>query len=347
MRTPPSLSACVAFGLVLVVFSPAAKADEPAPPAPRKGTLEFKMEPLTYAAYMREPKERHPRLSFKVGGEVGREVRAARVIITHAVDDTGRELQAPVNPTFFRIAVGSVSGAEFAGPIPLQIECHLSAVAPGAKTLKRVDGRVELVIPAMHPDATAVITNVPTQVGKPVDSELLRKAGITLEIHDRRTYEERMATYLNQAGGFTDYGVGVYFPASMLATLKPEARAGLQKGVDEQLTRSPLPKLGERDIALAVTDPEQRLVGFEFVGGDNSRLTYNRNGWAHYESAPGKRLDIYRLQAEIPADLKLVCWLAIDKSLVRIPLEMIDVPLPPVPVPAPKTPAPTPAPGAH
>lgn len=344
MRLP---SVCAALGLFVAAFLSAVRAAESAPGAPRQGKLEFKMEPLSYAYYIREPEARHPRLAFKVGGEVSREVRAARVIVTHAVDDTGRELQGPGNPAFFRVAVGSVSGAEFAGPIPPQIECHLSAVAPGAKTLKRVDGKVELVIPAMHPDATAVITNVPARTGRPVESEPLRKAGITMEIHDRLTYEARMATYREQTGGFTEFGVGVYFPASLLATMKPEARAGLQKVVDEQLARSPLPKLGDRDVALAVTDPEQRLVGFEFVGGENSRLTYNRNGWAHYESTPGKRLDIYRLQGDIPADLKLICWLAIDKSLVRIPFEMIDVPLPPVESPPDRTPAPPAALDAH
>jgi len=147
-----------------------------------------------------------------------------------------------------------------------------------------------------------------------------------------------MSTYHNQTGGLTEYGVGVYFPASVLESMKPEARTGLQQMVDEQLQRAPLPRLTDRDLALALTDPGQRLVGFEFRAGDDTPLTYNRNGWAHYESTPGKRLDLYRLGTDLPADLKLVCWLAIDQSLGVIPLQLNDVPLP-APQTAPSPPA--------
>lgn len=318
-------------------------AADPAPPAPRQGKLEFRVEPITIANYMREPQVRHPHLSFTVGGELAREVRAARVIVFRASDNTGRDLQGPSKPAFIHTAVGSVSRDEFLGPIPPKIGCDLSAVAPEAKTI-RVEGRVELVIPARHRDAIAVITNVPGRAGGPVESDALSKAGITLEIYDQHTYEAKLATYRNQTGGFTDYGMGAYFPSSMLATMTPEARAALYKVADDMLARNPPPKLTNRDIALALTDPDQRLVGFEFVAGDNARLVYNRNGWAHYESTPGKRLDIYRLQGDIPADLKLICWLAIDKSMVVIPFEMQDVPLPPPrAAPAPAA-APIPAP---
>lgn len=348
MRLLLHRAVCLGFGFFTsFALVPASFATEPSPTVQWEGKLELGIEPVTIPFYIRTPQERHPHLAFKVGGAVGREVRAARIIITRAVDDTGRELQGSANPPFFRIAAGSVSGADYAGPILPKIECDLSAVAPEAKTLKIVEGRVELVIPTMHPDAVAMITHVPTHIGAPVESEALRKAGITLEIYDRRTYDTRMSTYQNQGGGFTEYGVGVFFPPSMLATMPPETQTGLQKMVDEQLKRAPLPQLTDRDLALALTDPGQRLVGFEFIAGDNTPLTYNRNGWAHYESAPGKRLDIYRLGADIPADLKLVCWLAIDKSLAVIPLQLNDLPLPPARAPRPKPAATLTIPNVH
>lgn len=306
------------------------------------------MEPVTYANYIRDPGARHPHLAFQVRGEVATEVRAARVIITKAVDDTGRELQGPNDPKFLRIAVGSVSRDEYLRPIPPRIECDLSAVAPEAKALRRVEGKVELVIPAMHADAIALIENAPARTGAPVESEPLRKAGITLEILDRRAYEARMSSYRDQTGGLTEYGMGVFLSADMLATMSPKARTDFQKIVDEQLTRSPLPRFTDRDLALAIHDPEERLVGIEFMDGHNAPLVYNRNGWGHYaNNEQKKRLAIYRLEDAIPADLKLVCWLVIDRSLVRIPFEMIDVPLPPVQMPPPKAPAPPAAPGTR
>lgn len=344
MRPLPFLSVSALLGLM--AFSSASVAQEATPAASRKGNLEFKIEPVTYAHYIRDPGARRPHLAFSVRGEVASEIRAARVVITRAADDTGRELRGPDAPSFLRVAVGSVSKDEYLRPIPPKIECDLSPVAPEAKSL-RVEGMVELVIPAKHPDANVVITKVPAHAGKTFESKLLRQAGITLEIHDQRSYEARMTSYRNQSGGFTDHGMGIYFPTSMLVSMPPEARANLQKIADEQLARSPLPRLTDRDIALAIHDPEERLVGLEFMGGDNTSIAYNRNGWAHYSNNERKkRLALYRLEEPVPGDLKLVCWLAVNQSLVRIPFEMIDVPLPPGRPSLPKTPAPPATPNA-
>jgi hypothetical protein len=329
MRTLPQPSV-LSLGMFLAVMAPgpATFAEEVISAAPRQGKLEFKAEPVTISTYLREPNSRHPRLAFKVGGEMAKEVRAARIIVTRATDDTGRELQGPTKPTFFRTAVGSSSEKEFRGPIPPDVACDLSPVAPEATKLKMVEGRVELVIPAKSRNATVIISDVPSHTGI-VESDALRQAGITLEIYDQAAYDARMASYRNQTGGFTEYGMGVMFPESITSSMSAETRAELQKHVDEQLQRSPLPKLTKRDVALALSDPEQRLIGYEFFAGERRGLIYNRNGWAHYETAAGKRLDIFRLQEDLPADLKLVCWLAINESMVVIPFEMIDIPLPP------------------
>ncbi len=140
---------CLGFGFFIpFALIPASFATEPFPAVHREGKLEFNLEPLTCAHYIREPQARHPHLAFKVGGEVG------------------RELQGPAHPGFFRIAVGRGSKADSSGPIPPRIECDLSAVSPEAKTLKIVEGGVELVIPALHPDAIAVITNVPAHTAR-------------------------------------------------------------------------------------------------------------------------------------------------------------------------------------
>lgn len=108
----------------------------------------------------------------------------------------------------------------------------------------------------------------------------------------------------------------------------------------EQMLKRPVPEIGEREILLVVSDPEDRLVDVEFGAADGSPVVYNRNGFPHLENQDW-RLSAYRLDQPVSADLKLVCWLAIDPAIAEIPLIMNDVALPPWP--AASAPQPIPA----
>jgi hypothetical protein len=82
------------------------------------------------------------------------------------------------------------------------------------------------------------------------------------------------------------------------------------------------------DVALAITDPENRFLNVEFRGADGRSLHYNHNGWSHHNPAPGVRLDVYRLGDGIPPETQMMVWLRTEKSFLVVPLKATNLPLP-------------------
>lgn len=321
------------FALLLLGFAVVHATESTADPraAPHPVPLQFGMNPLTWADYVRTPDEHHPHLSFFVGGEAAASVRAARIFIDHAVDDTGHELRAAVEPKFTHVAVGRISEAELRGPLAPQIETNLTAVGPGATKIKKLRGRVQLAIPAMSPDATVVIDNLSARFGQPIDAPPLARAHVVLHLFGPGQAAAAAAIAQIENISFGE----AHLSAAQLAQLSDFARA--------QMLRRPVAEIGPTDILLAISDPEDRLVGVEFTADDGAPLIYNRNGFAHIENN-GCRLSSYHLDRAASAGIKLVCSLALDGAIAEIPLIMDEVPLPPLPAPANAlAPAPTPA----
>ena len=79
--------------------------------------------------------------------------------------------------------------------------------------------------------------------------------------------------------------------------------------------------MGNSDISFLVKDPQSRLVKIEFIGKDGKEL--ERNSW----SSSGE-VQAYNFKAGLPADTKILLYLATDKSLVTVPFSLKDVELP-------------------
>ena len=250
--------------------------------------------------------------NVKLQGPGAKDVKAGRIIINHATDDTGAELQSALEPTFYHPAVGSISSDDLVRPPPPPLSFSVRDVTLAAKKILSVDGVVELVIPRLDPSgATAVIENVPAEIGSPVKSEALRAAGVTLVMYDKPTCDRYLADK-NAAGGPQEYDCGDLFgtrPAWMPA---PRVKS----------------EVSAQDLAIGISDPHNNLVGLEFQTADGKPLRYDHNGWYHSDTGTGKRFDVYKLGPSIPADAKLVCWLITPRSLYKIPLKLAELPLP-------------------
>lgn len=318
-------------------FAPAQSADGPTKmflsvPLVFQGTnwaanpINLEAQPITFSRNLRSGSNL-PIVRMQLRGAVTAEVKAARVIVTHAQDDTGLALRQDGTPVFYYPAVGSSSRDDFTGRRSPSLSATLTPAAPTANSITSLEGMVELVIPALDPNATAVIEDLPTKAGTTVESPALRKAGVTLEIFDQRAYDARLATYHDQQGGLTDYGIGVYLDPTLLD--KNVSHEQIQQTIEQLRSQDRPLKATDRDIALGITDPENRLVALEFRAADGAPLIYNRNGWAHFSVEHwGRHLDFYRLEAGIPSGLQLVCWLLTPKSLVQVPLKLADLSLP-------------------
>lgn len=274
------------------------------------------MDPLRWMPHLRTPNARHLHISFNVTGEGAPAIRAARILVDSATDDTGRELRNDSEPKFYTPSVGRTSGADLQGPPPVSIATTLTESDPAASMIRQLRGRVQMVVPEMNPDATVVIEDLASKLGQRIAAGSLDKARVTLYV-----FGPGQAKAAAETTGIKNLSFGEqHLSAAQIAQLPAAERA--------MLLSPPIPEIGPQEILLAVSDPEGLLIGAFFVAADGSPLTYNRNGSSHLESQ-GWRLSTYRLDRPVSAGLKLVCWLVLDGTILEMPLTFTDVILPP------------------
>ena len=242
-------------------------------------------------------------------------VLEGRAVVSRARDDAGVKLTQEGIPNFNAPAVGRTSDAILTGFPKSEFLIELTRPAPKAKALTTLEGRLELVVPDLDPQAMVVIDDLALKFGTPVESGALRANGLTVTVLDRAAYG-RFTAALAAAptGAQAEAWAGMLTPGfgSFGSPLGPLRQLELQAG----------------DVALQIVDSKQRLGRVEFQGKDGGPLRYNRNGWSHSSGEGGRRFDIYRLGPEIPVGTRLVLWLITEKSRVVVPFSTTDLPLP-------------------
>lgn len=232
-------------------------------------------------------------------------VLVARVMITHAIDEVGVVLLPTRSPQFSYTAVGMTSEAELTGFPKPNFAAGLSTAAPKAKSFQ-VEGRVELIVPDVDPDAVVVVDNIAAQFGHPLASAALQKAGLAITLV-AGTGTAKLARLTEPP------------PVNMAELLESNHSASaLTKRIDGM-------RLG--DVALEITDPNERLIRVEFQDAGGRSLRYNHHGWYHTSGVGRARVDVYRLGTEIPPDTRMVCWLVTPKALFVAPFKLSAVPI--------------------
>lgn len=226
-----------------------------------------------------------------------------RVIVDQAKDDVGVTLLQDYVPVLAPTAVGRSSEDEMQGLPKAAFEAELTRAAPQAKTLVGIEGRVELVVPDLDPDAVVVVKDIATKFGTTIESKALRAANISIAIHNRET-----------AGGAT----------IKLATANEAAYGEMARSANQHMSPS---GYEAGDVALSISDPDGRFLNVEFRDVTGHSLHYNHNGWSHSSSGL-TRFDVYRIGDQIPAGTQMVVWLMTSKSLLVVPLNATNLPLP-------------------
>ncbi len=244
-------------------------------------------------------------------GPLEARVRAGRVTLSHALDDTEAVLTQTTTNKFYSVSVGRVDDSKdltSSEPTPFS----LWGLSESAKALEMISGTLELVVPDLDPNATVVVDNIASAFGSAIKSEALAKAGVTLVVFDKKSAEAEAAT--KAPGGPQEFDAGPIFGASY------HPPPGFPK-----------PGMEAGDIAVAIDDPGEHLIGVEIQAADGSPLHYNHGG--HYHSSglvgsPGRRFDIYGLGAILPEGARLICWLVTPGSCLKIPFHIDTLPLP-------------------
>lgn len=228
------------------------------------------------------------------------DVLLGRLAITRAQDESGVTLLQGYIPNLAPTAVGMRSERDLTGMPAPSLTANLTSAAPKSKTLRTLQGWVEVVVPKRDPNATVRITDVASHLGTPLSDPALSQAGISITL--RSGASPRSVTPPTRPAN----------PEEMMAMMRKAA---------EQ------PQLYLGDVALTTTDPQHRFLSVEFCGPDGSPLRYNHNGSQHAE-LDGSRLDVYRVGDEIPPGTIAVIHLLTEKSRIVAPIDLRDVPLP-------------------
>lgn len=224
--------------------------------------------------------------------------KGIRTVITNAVDDTGRNLlkdeSAESKSPKFQSLQDSGSGPE--------VELKLKNPARRSSVVKELSGEVQLFMPLRDPSATVLLTNF-RKLAKPVTDPALAKAGIQLTVLSKKEYETLAKQKEQQAAQEAEKQMG----QAMLQAFRGMLGAFFQ--------------VGENDVILQITDPEEKLINAEVV---------NANG-AVIQTASTTNADDIRVmgfEQPLPADARLRIFLRTQKSIKVVPLKLIDIALP-------------------
>ncbi|MEO6325744.1 MAG: hypothetical protein ABIT01_03895 [Thermoanaerobaculia bacterium] len=250
-------------------------------------------------------------IELKLTGDDLEGARAARAVVTKAVDDKGGDLlpEEKKEAEFAKAGGGS-------GP---NLKLALKNPARGASALTEVSGSVELYMPGRDPAAVAMIEKLLSRMDKPLASPALKSAQVELKLISPKAYRERSKKSEAE------------FEKEMAKHKEEMKKEAESKGMSEKETDALMQlakglmgmmgTVGENDLVFEIKDKDKRLFDLEVVGRDGTVISSNG-------SMTSSDIKIVNYKEKIPADAKLRVFLKTKKAVVFSPFVMKDVPLP-------------------
>jgi hypothetical protein len=245
-------------------------------------------------------------IELKLTGDDLADAKAARVLLTKAVDESGRDL-LPEQKRDEDFQKSSGSG----GP---NLKINLKNPTRGAGAIKEVSGDVELFAPSRDPAATVVVDRLTSRMDKPVDSAALKaqKIGVRLvspKVHraDAKKREAEMDAEMKKHEEQMNKEVGDDKTA--------EALMGLVKAFSGMMN-----EVGDNDVILQIQDEGGKILDVEVVG--KSGVIDTRG------SMSSGGLKILQFGEKLPPDAKLRFLLKTKKAVLSTPFTLTNVPLP-------------------
>ena len=283
---------------------PKAAATKPAPPpaSPANATITALQDRRSSGHFAR----------FTLGMELpdvpAVEAKAARVVVTKAVDDLGTNLvpegaaDARLEPTQ-RGQLGKPDGKP--SP-PTIVFAEMKNPPRKAKVLKEVSGEIELFMPGRDPNGEASLPKFLSLAGAPVEHAALRANGVELSIlskaqlaAERKKAEDAARAKLKKEG-FTD----------------GESLKGM---VESELYS--FPKGEEGEVVLRLKDPKKTVQDIKAFDGEGNPVFAGKS-----ESAGLTTLTFWNEKPK--PDWTLKVQMQSEKSLVRFTFAFRDLPIP-------------------
>ncbi|MBI5444464.1 MAG: hypothetical protein HY900_25040 [Deltaproteobacteria bacterium] len=239
-------------------------------------------------------------VDLEIPGTKRGEVAAARVVVRKAVDDLGTNLvrddaaEAGLEPTV---------GGEAEAPVFLSL--HLKNAPRKAKSIAEVSGDLELYSPLADPDALVTFRKFLGELGKPLESVVLRASEVEIAMVSPADLEAaKKAAGDKAAAEAQKTGLG-----------EEMVKQSVEFALDSFFAPSP------GDVVLKVKDPKKRIQSFAFVDPAGAINDTNRAEQAGFV--------VVSAQGEAPGpDWGLQVRLQTPKTLKRYSFTLKDIILP-------------------
>jgi hypothetical protein len=284
-----------------ILFLAALGAAAPAAPPKIQVTIESVLDQRTTRDFPRGELS----ITFALSGDDAAAVQQARVRLTKAADDTGRNL-LPASSGSPQGSDRWQEGREAAAPKP---KVDLATPSRKAKTLTALEGTLEVYLPSRDPAGTVRIENILAKVDKPLTVPALARGGIQLQVLSKAGLEKEKERA--EAKKKAD------------AAKKKDKTDGLDEMADAivRLFERLFMTAGDNDLILKVEDPGKKIFSFDLVAADGSPVR-------SFGTMDLEAYRIVRMFEPIPPTASLQVRLRTPKSFGEIPFSLVGVQLP-------------------
>jgi hypothetical protein len=254
---------------------------------------------------------------LKISGPGLGGARGARVLITRAVDETGKDLLGEKEPDrdFKELDVSDSSEAR------LQIE--LKNPERRAATIREISGTVEIFSPQRDPKSTIVVPNFQKNIGTPLANPSLKSAGIQITLWTKEMFDARKKAEEDKLN------------KQIESKAKQAEKSGnLEDAVNvlgEGLTAifggmmSSFATMGENDLAFRVQDPASKLISISIEDAQGKPI---ERGGRMTIGGSDERTIIYNFEQKPPANARIRLFVLTPAAIVKAPFKLTGVTLP-------------------
>jgi hypothetical protein len=243
-------------------------------------------------------------ISLELPGVKASEVAASRVLLTTAVDDSGRTLLDPKAREPQLESTSRMSMTRDDAP-PATISVTLLNPARKATKVKEIRGDIELYMPSRDPNSTAEIAKFLSYSGKQLGNKALSANGVEIAVIS----PTQLAAEKKRRGD----------------AKRSEAKASGLEGEDLDRYISSylesLLKLDDDEVLVRIKDPNKRIQEISYItpGGETKRVsTRDADGLTRLSTWGDKPQPDWKLRVNMTT----------PKNIVRQPFVLTDVPLP-------------------
>jgi hypothetical protein len=243
-------------------------------------------------------------IELKLTGDDLADAKSARILLTKAVDETGRDLMPEQKPDQEFKSLGSS-----------ELKLALKNPARSASAVKEIAGEVELFVPTRDPAAIVTVDRVTSRMDKAVDSPALKAQKIAIRVVSPKAH--RAAAKKREAEFDKEMEKHKEEMKKEAGDDKTaEALMALVKGFSGMMN-----EVGDNDLILEIEDEQKKILDVSVVGPKGDKIDTRGS-----MSSGGLR--ILQFGEKLPQDAKLKLLLQTRKSIVSAPFTLANVPLP-------------------